>query len=67
MSIDPSYIEKTESYIEQNKESMDQNVYSFIKQVCQDERKYLELVEQWGKQKGVRKVSEPKLMPYPNP
>jgi hypothetical protein len=41
---------------------MPNKVYEFIKQVCQDERKYIDLVEQMSNQKGVLKVPEPKLI-----
>jgi hypothetical protein len=46
-----SYIEKTESYIQEQKNEMPKNVYDFIKQVCQDERKYHDLVKQWSEEK----------------
>jgi hypothetical protein len=55
MNIQISYIEKTESYIEEQKDKMPKQVYDFVKQVCRDERKYLELVEKWNKGKGFRK------------
>lgn len=55
-----AYIVETETYIEERKNEMPKNVYEFIKQVCQDERKYLDLVKQWGERKGVSKVSAPK-------
>ena len=51
-----SYIEKTESYIQEQKNDMPKQVYDFIKQVCQDERKYIDLVNQIGKEKKVFKV-----------
>ena len=46
--VEISYIENTESYIENNKDSIPKQVYEFIKQVCQDERKYHELVQSWS-------------------
>ena len=51
-----SYIEKTESYLLEHEKSMPKQVYEFIKQVCQDERKYIDLVKQIGQQKKVFKV-----------
>jgi len=57
-----NYIIDTESYIEKEKNEMPKNVYDFIKTVCQDERKYINLVESYGKQKGVLKVPEAKLI-----
>jgi hypothetical protein len=51
-----NYIIETESYIEEHKNVMPEKVYSFIKEVCQDERKYIDLVEQMSNQKGVMKV-----------
>ena len=51
-----SYIEKTESYIEQQKESMPEPVYQFMKQVCLDERKYIEMLKGWGNKKGFGKI-----------
>ena len=59
-SVNIAYIEETENYIEQNKENMKIEIYQFIKQVCIDEKKYHLLLQQWGKEKGVMKVSEPK-------
>ena len=60
--IDVGYIIETESYIENHKNEMPKNVYDFIKQVCQDEKKYINLVESWGNQKGILKVPEAKLL-----
>jgi hypothetical protein len=57
-----SYIIDTESYIEEHKETMPKNVYDFINQVCQDEKKYIQLVESWGNQKGILKAPEMKLL-----
>lgn len=51
--INIAYIVETESYIEERKNEMPKNVYEFIKQVCQDERKYLDLVKQWREEKGL--------------
>lgn len=56
------YIIDTENYIENHKNEMSKNVYDFIKQVCQDERKYIDLVESWGNQKGILKAPEAKLL-----
>lgn len=53
---DLSYIQKTESYIQERQSEMPKQVYDFIKQVCQDERKYIDLVNQLGKEKKVFKV-----------
>lgn len=53
------YITETESYIEERKNEMPHNVYGFIKQVCQDERKYIEMLNHWSQQKGVLKVKQP--------
>jgi hypothetical protein len=64
MNIDKSYIEQTQSYIEKNRDSMPEVVYKFINQVCQDEKKYLDLVKQWSEQKGVLKVPEAKAIKY---
>lgn len=58
--INIAYIVETESYIEERKNEMPKNVYEFIKQVCQDERKYLDLVKQWGERKGALKIPAPK-------
>lgn len=49
------YINETESYIEQNKNGMPINVYGFIKQVCDDEKKYIELLNQMATRKGFEK------------
>jgi hypothetical protein len=49
-------VEKTESYIEQNKESIPKPVYSFIKDVCADERKYHDLLLKMTQEKRVFKV-----------
>lgn len=57
-----NYIIETESYIEKHKNEMPEKVYSFIKEVCQDERKYIDLVESMNKQKGILKVPESKLI-----
>ncbi|MFZ3591796.1 hypothetical protein ACOI1C_21930 [Bacillus sp. DJP31] len=57
-----NYIIETESYIEEHKNKMPNMVYEFIKEVCQDERKYIDLVEQMSHQKGVLKVPEPRLI-----
>ncbi|WP_404459345.1 hypothetical protein [Sutcliffiella horikoshii] len=57
-----NYIIETESYIEEHKNKMPSKVYEFIYQVCQDERKYIDLVEQMSNQKGVLKVPEPRLI-----
>lgn len=59
-----SYIIETETYIEERKKDMPKSVYEFIKEVCQDERKYHDLINQWSEQKGVRKVPEAKLFQY---
>ncbi|MBA4532555.1 hypothetical protein [Brevibacillus halotolerans] len=58
--INIAYILETESYIEERKNEMPKKVYEFIKQVCHDERKYLDLVKQWSQGKGVMKIPEPK-------
>ena len=55
------YIVQTEAYIEKLKDEMPKNVYDFIKTVCQDERKYINLVESYSNQKGVLKVPEVKV------
>jgi hypothetical protein len=57
-----NYIIDTESYIEKQKNEMPKNVYDFIKQVCQDERKYINLVESYSNQKGILKAPEVKLI-----
>lgn len=54
-----NYITATESFIEERKNDMPKDVYEFIKQVCQDERKYVEMLNQWSQQKGVLKVKQP--------
>ena len=56
-----AYIIDTESYIENHKNEMPKSVYDFIKQVCQDERKYISLVESYSNQKGILKVPEVKV------
>jgi hypothetical protein len=53
---DLSYIEKTESYIQEQKDTMPIQVYDFIKQVCQDERKYYQLMNDLSREKKVFKV-----------
>lgn len=53
------YITETENYIEERKNEMPQNVYGFIKQVCQDERKYIDMLNQMSQQKRVLKVKQP--------
>ncbi|WP_028532713.1 hypothetical protein [Paenibacillus sp. UNC217MF] len=53
------YIIETESYIEERKKEMPKNVYEFIKQVCFDERRYIDLVESMHQQKKVLKVKDP--------
>ena len=58
--VNIAYIIETEAYIEKNRDSMSKNIYSFIKTVCADEKKYHDLVQQWAKEKGVMKVSDPK-------
>ncbi|MNP85606.1 hypothetical protein D3C76_1854170 [compost metagenome] len=57
--INIAYIVETESYIEERKNEIPKNVYVFIKQVCQDEGKYLDLVKQWGEGQGILKVPRP--------
>jgi hypothetical protein len=54
--VDLTYIEKTESYIEQNKESIPKTVYTFIKDVCADERKYHDLIHSMAQEKKVFKA-----------
>jgi hypothetical protein len=56
-----NYIIDTESYIEKHKNDIPKNVYDFIKTVCQDERKYISLVESYSQTKGVLKVPEVKV------
>ncbi len=60
--IDISYILETETYIEKTKNEMPKNVYEFIRQVCIDEKKYIDLVESYNNQKGVLKVPEIKMI-----
>jgi hypothetical protein len=55
------YIVETESYIEKVKDAMPKNVYDFIKTVCQDERKYIDIVESYSNQKGILKKPEVKV------
>ena len=55
-TADIAYIIQTESYLEKERENMPSTVYEFIKQVCFDERRYIELVESVGKEKKVFKV-----------
>lgn len=50
------YIMATESYIEERKNEMPKNVYEFIKQVCFDERRYIDLVESMHREKKIYKV-----------
>jgi hypothetical protein len=59
-----AYILETEKYIEDHKNVMPEKVYNFISEVCQDEKKYLDLVQQWGKEKKVFKVPEVKAAKY---
>ena len=59
-----AYIEETESYIEDHKNVMPEKVYNFISEVCKDEKKYHDLVQQWGKEKKVFKVPEVKASKY---
>lgn len=56
------YIIETETFIEERKNEMPKSVYDFIKEVCQDERKYIDLLKQWSEQKGILKVPEAKLI-----
>ena len=58
------YILETQKYIEDHKNVMPDKVYNFIAEVCRDEKKYLDLVQQWGKEKKVFKVPEVKAMKY---
>jgi hypothetical protein len=53
---DLSYIEKTESYIQEHEKVMPRQVYDFIKEVCQDERKYYDLMNDLSRQKKMFKV-----------
>jgi hypothetical protein len=62
--IDLDYIRATESYIETNKENMPESVYSFIHQVCKDEKAYLNLIKEFSEQKGVLKVPDPNAAEY---
>jgi hypothetical protein len=55
-----AYIEETETYLEDHKNVMPEKVYSFMKEVVRDEKKYIDLVQQWGKEKKVFKVPEAK-------
>ena len=57
-----NYIIETESYIEKQKNEMPKNVYDFIRNVCADERKYINLVESYSNQKGILKAPEAKLI-----
>jgi hypothetical protein len=59
-----NYIIETESYIEKHKNEIPENVYEFIKVVCQDERKYINLVESFSNQKGILKKPEAKAIQY---
>lgn len=59
-----AYVEETEKYIEDHKNVMPEKAYEFIKQVCLDEKKYIDLVQQWGKEKRILKVPEAKVMKY---
>jgi len=54
--FDVSYIAETETYLEKTKNEMPKKVYDFIKIVCADERKYIDLVESYSNQKGIMKV-----------
>jgi hypothetical protein len=63
-TADIGYIMETESYLEQNKETMPKNVYGFIKQVCFDEKRYIDLVEKMSQEKGIFKVPEVKAAKY---
>ena len=59
-----AYILETETYLEDHKNVMPEKVYSFIKEVCQDEKKYHDLVQKWGKEKKIFKVPEVKAAKY---
>ena len=59
-----AYVEETEKYIEDQKNVMPEKVHAFIKEICKIEREYHDLVQQWGKEKGVFKVPEVKPMKY---
>jgi hypothetical protein len=55
-----AYLIEAEKYIEDHKNVMPEKVYCFMKEVIQDEKKYLDLVHQWGKEKTFFKVPEAK-------
>jgi len=52
-----AHVIETEKYIEEQrqKNNIPENVFSFIAAVCDIEREYLDLVEQWGNTKGIMK------------
>jgi hypothetical protein len=59
---DLSYIEQTESYIIDNRDSMPEVVYSFLNQICQDERKMIQLAKEYSNTKGILKKPEARLI-----
>jgi hypothetical protein len=59
---DLSYIDKTESYIKQNKGNMEEEVFLFLQSCCKDERKIIQLAEEFSNQKGILKKPEAKLI-----
>lgn len=59
--MDIGYIIETESYIEEHKNKMPKQVYQFIKQVCFDERRYIDLVESASREKKILKVKDQQI------
>ena len=61
-NVDLSYIDKTEIYIMQSKDDMEEEVFQFLQQICIDERKMIQMAEEFSNQKGILKKPEAKLI-----
>lgn len=60
--VDLSYIEKAESYIKKNQGTMEEEVFLFFESCCKDERKIIQLAEEFSKTKGILKKPEVNLI-----
>ena len=40
-------LEKTETYLEQQKDHIPEEVYNYIFRICQEDKKYIQMVKSW--------------------
>ena len=43
-------LEKTEKYLQQQKENIPEEVYNYLSRMCEEDKRYIEMVKSWNKE-----------------